>query len=1138
MNWLNFQRDPQPSEHRAGQINVRIGMVVTLFLLLAGMAFSQATNSGDITGTVTDSTGAVVPGVTVTVLDVDKNVTHTYTTNEAGSYDTGPIVADHYLLTFVKEGFATYKRGPITLSVGLIGINVEMTVGGTSQQVVVTSEVPLLETASAEVSSTIPSETLTELPQVGGLTPDWTSFIALQPGTAGTAQVNNSAINGGMQTSANGSLPYSTGLMDGMTASSPMSDNVIMTPIFDAIAEVKMSDSLFSAQYGLGGVLYNQITKGGTDHYHGMFYDYFQNNALNADPYTFSGAKSASFIRYHDLGGQIGGPVPIPHFQKRVFAFFAMERAINHGAANPGTITVPDTNMLNGDFSAAGMPTLYDPTTQTYDPVSGTLHRVSFASEYGGKNAIPAQLIDPVAKSIQAYFPKVAPSGSGIPQNNYSYLLSGTKFPAVKYFGRFDADLSSSNRVTGSSAWDNGWPAFLSPICPVNCLGIDVMSSNSQISDVWTISPHLVNEARLGFMEEHDQWIPASFNQGIPAKLGIKWAKADEFPVISILNVYGMAPGSNGYYVSNVFDPTDALTLIWGRHTLHAGGEVLIERSDSTSGNQTAVGHVDPGEARFDGFYTSSDGTGKQDGTPYADFLLGLSDNWQASYSPEFGARMKIPQLFVQDDWKVNTKLTLNLGVRWVGATGWTETKNNMLSFDPTVTNPATNSLGAMWYGSTHANGRTTVQKPVWNSFLPRIGIAYQLGPNTTIRGGWGIYTYAWSFDNYGVGIGQAVSFSGSEQDKTKGALPVAKLSDDGSTNYQGSAGASINTLYLQRPATPSSYNGQNVTYEQYDTPFALLQQWNLTVQRQLSNNTMLQVGYVGSHGSNLLYKMELNEVPLGKLGTGAFPYPQYGAIGGNKALGISNYHSLQVVATRRMSSGFEVSANYTWSKFLDEQDTAGWNSQQGAEPFQNSYDPRSNYGPSNFDVRHALKGQAIYQLPFGKQRRFLNSNGLVDEVIGGWQLSGTWQISTGTPVTPVMALDKSGASPNIFASAHSQFPNVVGNLKASGSSGSINQWFSRAALADPGANAYGNERRNSVFGPKLLAFNASLHKVFPIWEKVNLDFMANCLNVPNHASFGPPNTTYDPNNANVHGQITSVSNNARSFELAAKLKF
>src|SRR5665213_831570 len=178
MNWLNFQRGPQPSEHRAGQINVRIGMVVTLFLLLAGMAFSQATNSGDITGTVTDSTGAVVPGVTVTVLDVDKNVAHTYKTNEAGSYDTGPIVADHYLLTFVKEGFATYKRGPITLSVGLIGIKVEMTVGGTSQQVVVTSEVPLLETASAEVSSTIPSETLTELPQVGGLTPDWTSFIA------------------------------------------------------------------------------------------------------------------------------------------------------------------------------------------------------------------------------------------------------------------------------------------------------------------------------------------------------------------------------------------------------------------------------------------------------------------------------------------------------------------------------------------------------------------------------------------------------------------------------------------------------------------------------------------------------------------------------------------------------------------------------------------------------------------------------------------------------------------------------------------------------------------------------------------------------------------------------------------------
>lgn len=1137
MGWSIAQKRDR-SNRCARQIRLGTALAA-LCVLYAAIAYGQATNSGDITGTVTDSTGAILPGVSITLLDVDKNVTHTYTTNEAGAYDTGPIVPDHYILTFAKEGFATYKRGPITVSVGVVGINVEMTVGGTSQQVVVTSEVPLLETASAEVSSTIPSETLTELPQVGGLTPDWTNFIALQPGTAGTAQVNNSAINGGMQSSANGSLPYSTGLMDGMTASSPMSDNVIMTPIFDAIAEVKMSDSLFSAQYGLGGVLYNQITKGGTDHYHGMFYDYFQNNALNAAPYTFSGPKRASFIRYHDLGGQIGGPIPIPHFQKRVFAFFAMERAINHGAANPGTISLPDTNMMNGDFSGAGMPTLYDPTTQTYDPVTGALHRVTFASEYGGKNAIPAKLIDPVAKSIQdSYFPKVAPSGAGIPQNNYSYLLSGTKFPVVKYFGRFDADITPTNRMTGSSAWANGWPGFLSPICPINCLGIDVMNSNSQLSDVWTISPHLVNEARLGFMEEHDQWIPESYNKGIPAKLGIKWTKADEFPVITILNMYGLAPGSNGYYVSNVFDPSDVLTVVWGRHTLHTGGEVLIELSNSTSGNQTPVGHVDPGEARFDGFYTSSDGTGKNDGTPYADFLLGLSDNWQASYSPEFGARMKIPQLFVQDDWKVNSKLTMNLGIRWVGATGWSDIRNNILSFDPTITNPATNTLGAMWYASTHANGRTTVQKPVWNGFLPRIGLAYQLGQKTTIRGGWGIYTYAWSFDNYGVGVGQAVSFSGSQQDKTKGALPVAKLNDDGNTNYQGSAGSSINSLYLQRPTTPSAYNGQNVTYEQYDAPFAKLQQWNFTIQRQLTNDTMVQVGYVGSHGSDLLYKMELNEVPQSKLGTGAFPYPQYGAITGNKAVATSNYHSLQAVATRRMSSGFMVTANYTWSKFLDDQDTAGWNSQQGAEPFQNSYDPHSNYGPSNFDVRHALKGQAIYQLPFGKGHQLLNTSGLLDQVIGGWQLSGTWQISSGTPVTPVMALDKSGASPNIFASGHSQFPNVVGNLKASGSSGTISQWYSRAALADPGANAYGNERRNSVFGPKLLAFNASLHKVFAIGEKVNLDFMANCLNVPNHASFGPPNTTYDPNNPNVHGQITSVSNNARSFELAAKLKF
>ena len=318
-------------------MRVSIALVV---LTCAGLLYGQATNSGDITGTVTDPTGAVLPGVAITVLDVDKDVTRNIVTNDSGLYDTGSIPADHYLLTFVKQGFETLKRGPLTISVGMTGVNVQLSVGQESQQVVVTSEVPLLETASSEVSSTLPSDVITELPQTGGLYPDWTNFIALQPGTSGTAQNGTNAINGGMQTSANGSLPYSTGLFDGQTSNSPMSDNVIMTPIFDAIAEVKVSDSLFSAQYGLGGVLYNQ------------------NNIFNAASYGF-GNGSVGVQRYNDIGGNVGGPIPLPLVHKKLFFFFGNERVINHSSGSQGIITVPDDAMRAGDFT--GLATIYDP---------------------------------------------------------------------------------------------------------------------------------------------------------------------------------------------------------------------------------------------------------------------------------------------------------------------------------------------------------------------------------------------------------------------------------------------------------------------------------------------------------------------------------------------------------------------------------------------------------------------------------------------------------------------------------------------------------------------------------------------------------------------------------------------------------
>lgn len=1101
----------------------------------ASQASGQAMNSGDITGTVTDSTGAVVPGVAVTVLDVDKNQSHSFVTNDAGAYDTGPIIPDHYLLTFTKDGFATYKRGPLTIGVGMLGINVQMTVGQTSQQVVVTSDAPLLETTTAEVSSTLEEQTLQELPQIGGNYADWSSFVALQPGATGSPQVFfGGALGEGTEASANGSLPYFTGLMDGAYITSPMSDNVIMNPMFDSIAEVKMSDSLFSAQNGMGGVLYNQITRGGSDHYHGSAFDYLENTVFNAASYSF-GTGVVPPVHRHDVGGTIGGPLPIPHLDKRMFLFFGAEGVVNHGGSSVAFINVPTNAMRTGDFT--GLASIYDPTTQTVN--AGVVTRQTFASEYGNGNKIPTALLDPVAKNIQAVFP-TENTGSAVPVNDYSYIAQGSKFPVVKYFGRFDLDLTSNNRLTGSSAWQNGWPVSVTPVGTVNADGFDILSTLTQLTDVWTISSKLVNEFRFGFMEEHDKWTPESLNGGWPAKLGLQYMKADEFPAVTINSIYGLSPSTNGYYTSNVLTPSDAVTLVLGRHDIHFGGEDLIYRSDSTQGNLTAYGAVNPAALAFTGVYTAgSNQSGNPltttTGSPYADFLLGYVNSWSALVSPEFGAREKTPQLFAQDDWKFNQNLTLNLGVRWAGTTGWSDIKGNVDSFDPTVTNPATNKPGAMWYATTHANGRTHLQKAIWDEFMPRLGFAYALGAKTTIRGGWGIYTFPWSYDDYGLGLGYAFASSGSEADNTGGVQPVAFLKGTGNENPQGSAGASINSRYVTAPTGPDSYNGQGVSYQQYDNPFVQLQQWNLTVQRELASNLMGQLSYIGSHGGNELYLTDINQVPQSKLGpndAASRPYPEFQTISGNTPNAISNYHSLQAVITQRMTEGLQFSFNYVWSKFLDDQDTAGWNLVQGNEPFQNAYVPSSNYGPSNFDVRHAFKGEVVYQLPFGKGRHFLNNSAALDEAIGGWEISETNVIQTGSPFTATMATNLSDS----LSSNASQYPNLVGNPKASGSSGKLTEWFNVAAFASPGAAAFGNARRNSLYGPGLKAFNLALHKVFPIYkERTTLDLSINAQNFPNHPSFGLPDSSIGPGHT---AQIFSTTVGGRSIQWVAKLRF
>jgi len=403
-----------------------------------------------------------------------------------------------------------------------------------------------------------------------------------------------------------------------------------------------------------------------------------------------------------------------------------------------------------------------------------------------------------------------------------------------------------------------------------------------------------------------------------------------------------------------------------------------------------------------------------------------------------------------------------------------------------------------------------------------------------TIRGGFGMYTFPWNVDTYAsAGLGNAFTSSGNQTDSTGNVNPVVILSSDGNTNYQGAKGSAINTLYRRAPTTPEAYNGQSVGFNQFTSPSPLLKSWNFTIQRQLTASMVADFGYVGSHQSHLPFVTDLNQVPENKLAPNdsAFrPYP-FQSLTGYTTAGLSNYNAFQTGITRRLTQGLLYNVNYTWSHLLTNQDSSGWGSLQGATPYQRAYDPMANYGPSNFDIRHMIKGHVGYDLPFGRGRRFANTSKALDQAIGGWTLFGDFVAQGGSPFTPSMLVNNSYS----LSSNNLWYPNVVGDPKAVPGGQTINSWFNVNAFASPAPGTFGNMGRNIVYGPKLSAINTSLIKTFTFTERIKLDFSANATNLTNHPSFALPDKSIGPGHI---GKITGTSVGSRQMELIAKFRF
>jgi hypothetical protein len=1063
---------------------------------VASLGLAQNAGSGDIRGTVTDASGAVIPGAKVALVETDTGVAKEVTTNDAGLYDAVSVQTGTYRLTFSKEGFGQFVRDGVRVDVGVTMVDAQLTVGAAVQQVEVTGQATLLQTETGKQGSELEKESMAMLPNVGQ---DWNTFIPTLPGVTGGS--SGFSVNGNMAWESNF-------LTDGGAITYPQSSNVD-DGIFETIAEVAISTSSFDAQYGVGGSVFNEITKAGTNKIHGALYYYVQNNFFNARSFF---SPVVPNLRWDNYGGSISGPIR----KNKAFFYFNTDRQINNSTSFP-YYTYPTADMHAGNFASSIFPTVYDPSTWNGK------NRTAFPG-----NVIPSSRIDPLASKIQAFFPM--PNLPGVANNWWEPQVS--KSPLNRFFGRLDYNINEKHRLTGS-VMERDLPLFFpNPGCPIDCQQGDVDAQHVQISEIWTVSPTTVNEIRMAFARQGNWFNPETAGTGWPSKLGWSYAEADVPPSVTIGGpVAGMTWGGsavNALLTEASFDPSDVVTMIRGKHIIKFGGDYLAEQD-----NSTIWGNEQSGLFTFNGTFTQAAPFNSSGGLGYADFLLGSVAGWGATNAPEVGMRMKIPQAFVQDDYKVTPHLTLNLGLRYEYQHGWDEIKNRIGVFDPTIQNTATGTLGAMWFGG--QNGRTALQKPVSDVFLPRIGFAWAPMPKWTVRGGFGMYSYLWSLDNYGenalgFGFGGSGSLSNSDQ-----INPLFQLS---------APNPPLN--YVTASTNPAAYNGQAVNEYPYNTPVARNYEWSIAIQRQLEGGMVAEIAYVGSHGTGLPFVINSNEVPANKLGPNPQanePFPQYLGINGDSFNAISNYDSLQLSIKKRFAHGFSYDVNYTWGKMLSDQDSSGWGRIAGSPIYQNAYDPAQNYGPSIFDISQMFKGDFVYQLPFGQGRTFLKSQGgIADALLGGWHASGTFIIQTGTPYTPVWGgQNLSGSATNTlflagFSSAESWYPNVVGNWHVSNPG--LNEWFNPAAFAEPSPYTFGDMGRNALFGPGERTLNFSMGKTFRVpklGEGGQVTVRFDAVNVLNHPCFSNPNTSIGTPTAGI---ITGTTVGGRGLQLGARFAF
>lgn len=1151
--------------------------LLALIFLAPHAAHAQVVNA-TLQGSVQDATGAIVSGAKIEALNTSNGVVTRTEANANGRFVFAALEpGGPYTITVTAEGFKTEVRSGIHLVVNqIVDLNVALQVGASQQQVEVNSDVTQLETSSAAIGQVIGNRSVENLPL--NQRNVW-SLLFLMPGVTGSVTYQYNSMN----MSVNGGRPGTTNLLvDGIPGSPPLIVPIGSLGIFpsvDSVQEFKVLTNGYSAQFGRSGSgIVNVILKSGTNQLHGSLFEFLRNSALDANTYfaNQSGTPLPSFKR-SQFGGSATGPVFIPKLydgRNKTFFLFSYE-GLRQGTESEVTTTVPTDLQKAGDFSqtlnATGQQVLiYDPES-TVASGSGYV-RQSFLAETG-KNAIPADRIDPVAAKIIQYYPSPNQNGSATGANNF--FASGTTILNIDTFdAKVDEVVNDKNRLFARYSRRNltSPPLLLFPKADQIAEGGQAqpqVSNSAAIDYTFTPNPNWVIEIPFGFSRTAINFSPVSAGFNPSTELGFPGyiaANADHllFPGIAPANYYTLGDAAQGQTRAGgftVFSLGVNNTKIFGNHVLSFGGEArLLQANDVESGAST-------GTYSFTNAITQGpnpNAATSTGGNAVASLLLGVGSGSMQINAKNAATASKYYGLYVQDDWKALRRLTLNLGLRYDLDIPRTERYNRMETFNPDVASPLasetglTGLTGGVVFSGVNGNSRRQFS-PQWKNLGPRVGLAYQLDDNTVVRAAYGVYfgpSIRAAFATIGQeGFGSTTTYTGSPN----GLTPSVYLSNPFPSGLNLPSGSSQGLLTGIGSSFENPLSGDNKV--------GYTQNWDLDIQRQLPFNILLDVSYVASHGvhlnksgendwnadqltpaalalgsqlqqsvTNPFYGIITTGPEAGKTIARSYleaPFPQFTAVDLSYLLGgYELYDSFQLKVNKRLSQGLNLLVSFTGQKQMD--DYSGIeNVGNITGGIQNIYNPNAEYAVSSNDISKSLVVSGVYALPFGRGQQFgTRWSRPVDVLLGGWQLNGIETAHTGFPLS-VSTQNTANAGNNVLRpNLTGESPVVHGSVRSR-----LNGYLNEAAFSQPAPFTFGDAPRtlSNVRAPSYYDLDFSVFKNFHASDHVNVQFRAEAFNSLNQVVFGNPNLVLT---SGQFGVITSQSNTPREIQFALKILF